>query len=333
MTDEQWLRRESAALLALLDTCEKPDTWTSIANDCVLEGSAERIYHHHLDPSAHSLEREENDAYAIQGTLLDDPPSPTLVTRLENAYKIAEQRLDEWKRHGYDFMSVFDPRFPGQLRMTIDVPPFLFASGIIIPNETAVSVVGSRACTPEGALFAIDCARMLTKRGIGVIAGLAKGIDTFAHKTALADGGRTIAFIGTGIDRQYPAENRDLQKRIENEGLVLSQFMPGAEPTRQTFPMRNALMSGYGIATIIADANEHSGTRIQARQAQRHGRPVILNHTVMDGTQWGRELADKPGVYVVRDASGASDALDYIMSIDDVDMLARQLLDAAPAAI
>lgn len=145
--------------------------------------------------------------------------------------------------------------------------------------------------------------------------------------------GRTIAFIGTGIDRQYPAENRDLQKRIENEGLVLSQFMPGAEPTRQTFPMRNALMSGYGIATIIADANEHSGTRIQARQAQRHGRPVILNHTVMDGTQWGRELADKPGVYVVRDASGASDALDYIMSIDDVDMLARQLLDAAPAAI
>lgn len=90
MTDEQWLRRESAALLALLDTCEKPDTWTSIANDCVLEGSAERIYHHHLDPSAHSLEREENDAYAIQGTLLDDPPSPTLVTRLENAYKIAD---------------------------------------------------------------------------------------------------------------------------------------------------------------------------------------------------------------------------------------------------
>lgn len=333
MTDEQWLRRENAALLALLDTCEKPDTWTSIANDCVLEGSAERIYHHHLDPSAHSLEREENDAYAIQGTLLDDPPSPTLVTRLENAYKIAEQRLDEWKRHGYDFMSVFDPRFPGQLRMTIDVPPFLFASGTIIPNETAVSVVGSRACTPEGAQFAIDCAHMLTKRGIGVIAGLAKGIDTFAHKTALADGGRTIAFIGTGIDRQYPAENRDLQKRIENEGLVLSQFMPGVEPTRQTFPMRNALMSGYGIATIIADANEHSGTRIQARQAQRHGRPVILNHTVMDGTQWGRELADKPGVYVVRDASGASDALDYIMSIDDVDMLARQLLDAAPAAI
>lgn len=189
MTDEQWLRRESAALLTLLDTCEKPDTWTSIANDCVLEGSAERIYHHHLDPSAHSLEREENDAYAIQGTLLDDPPSPTLVTRLENAYKIAEQRLDEWKRHGYDFMSVFDPRFPGQLRMTIDVPPFLFASGTIIPNETAVSVVGSRACTPEGAQFAIDCARMLTKRGIGVIAGLAKGIDTFAHKTALADGG------------------------------------------------------------------------------------------------------------------------------------------------
>lgn len=215
MTDEQWLRRESAALLALLDTCEKPDTWTSIANDCVLEGSAERIYHHHLDPSAHSLEREENDAYAIQGTLLDDPPSPTFVTRLENAYKIAEQRLDEWKRHGYDFMSVFDPRFPGQLRMTIDVPPFLFASGTIIPNETAVSVVGSRACTPEGAQFAIDCARMLTKRGIGVIAGLAKGIDTFAHKTALADGGepsRSSAPASTVSTRRRTATCRNASK-------------------------------------------------------------------------------------------------------------------------
>ena len=92
---------------------------------------------------------------------------------------------------------------------------------------------------------------MLVKRGLTVIAGLAKGIDTFAHQTALNDGGRTVAFIGTGIDRQYPTENRGLQQEIEERGLVLSQFWPGSQPTKQSFPMRNALMSGYGVATIM----------------------------------------------------------------------------------
>ena len=140
-------------------------------------------------------------------------------------------------------------------------------SGTIIPNETAVSVVGSRACTPEGAQFAIDCARMLTKRGIGVIAGLAKGIDTFAHKTALADGG---ANHRVHRHRHRPSVPGGEPRPAETHRKRRARAVPvhaGREPTRQTFPMRNALMSGYGIATIIADANEHSAL------AYRLGRP------------------------------------------------------------
>lgn len=229
---------------------------------------------------------------------------------------------------------MLDSRFPERLRATVDVPPFLFASGTIKSDDVGVSVVGSRHYTPEGARFAVECAHMLVERGLSVIAGLAKGIDTFAHRTALNDGGRTVAFIGTGIDRQYPPENRDLQLEIEKRGLVLSQFWPGSPPTKQSFPMRNALMSAYGAATIIADAGEHSGTRIQARQAQRHGRPIIINRMVLNKAQWARDLADKPGVYVVDNVNGVGRALDRISFINDkVDDLIKAVLAEEPVTV
>ena len=271
----------------------------------------------------------------MQGTLLDDVGlSAEQVRQLEDARNESVQNLEDWRSQGFDFVSVFDTRFPERLRATIDVPPFLFASGDLKADDLGVSVVGSRHCTPEGARFAVDCAHMLVERGLTVVAGLAKGIDTFAHQTALNDGGRTVAFIGTGIDRQYPAENRDLQHEIEERGLVLSQFWPGAQPTKQSFPMRNALMSGYGVATIIADAGEHSGTRAQARQAQRHGRPIIINRMVLDKAQWARDLENRPGVYIVDDVVGASRALDRIFYVNDnVDDLIEAVLAEESATV
>ena len=333
--DHAELMRENSALIALLRTCERPDTWTSIANDCVLEGSAERLLLHKIDPSSHPLLRDDADGDDMQGTLLDDVGlSAEQVRQLEDARNESVQNLEDWRSQGFDFVSVFDTRFPERLRATIDVPPFLFASGDLKADDLGVSVVGSRHCTPEGARFAVDCAHMLVERGLTVVAGLAKGIDTFAHQTALNDGGRTVAFIGTGIDRQYPAENRDLQHEIEERGLVLSQFWPGAQPTKQSFPMRNALMSGYGVATIIADAGEHSGTRAQARQAQRHGRPIIINRMVLDTAQWARDLENRPGVYIVDDVVGASRALDRIFYVNDnVDDLIEAVLAEESATV
>lgn len=333
--DHAELMRENSALIASLRTCERPDTWTSIANDCVLEGSAERLLLHKIDPSSHPLLRDDADGDDMQGTLLDDVGlSAEQVRQLEDARNESVQNLEDWRSQGFDFVSVFDTRFPERLRATIDVPPFLFASGDLKADDLGVSVVGSRHCTPEGARFAVDCAHMLVERGLTVVAGLAKGIDTFAHQTALNDGGRTVAFIGTGIDRQYPAENRDLQHEIEERGLVLSQFWPGAQPTKQSFPMRNALMSGYGVATIIADAGEHSGTRAQARQAQRHGRPIIINRMVLDKAQWARDLENRPGVYIVDDVVGASRALDRIFYVNDnVDDLIEAVLAEESATV
>jgi DNA processing protein len=141
-------------------------------------------------------------------------------------------------------------------------------------------------------------ARALAGQGVTVIAGLALGIDTAAHRAALVAGGRTVAIIGTGINRVYPAENRALYEEIAARGLLLSQFWPDAPAQRHTFLMRNATMSGYGLATVVVEAGEHSGARAQARIAVEHGRPVILTDLVVQRNEWARSLVTRPGVHV-----------------------------------
>jgi len=111
-----------------------------------------------------------------------------------------------------------------------------------------------------------------------------------------------------------------LQQEIEHKGLVLSQFYPDADPTRQSFPMRNALMSGYGIATVVVEASEHSGTRIQARQAQHHGRPLILHRRGVENTPWGKQYEGKPGVFVVSTVEDVANALDFINEMNNFDI-------------
>lgn len=147
---------------------------------------------------------------------------------------------------------------------------------------------------------------------ITVITGLAAGIDTAAHVAALEAGGRTVAVIGTGLNRYYPTENRHLQDRMATEGLLLSQFWPDAPPTKHPFPMRNTVMSGYGAATIVVEAGKHSGARIQARRAVAHGRPVILTDLVVKANKWPAELIGRPGVYV---AGSLAETMSIVESI------------------
>lgn len=325
------LDEENAALIALIESCEKPDTWSSLTNECMLEGSAIRLLKHKINPDTNPLHEQEYTPAEEQDALfrLDDVASPEHAAKLEAAWIRATHQITQWHANGLDLVTVFDDRFPARLRSVMDVPPFLFAKGTLIPDDLGVSVVGSRKCSPEGAGFAREVARMLCARGLTVIAGLAEGIDSFAHQEALRVGGRTVAFIGTGINRYYPASNRGLQRRIEERGLVLSQFWPDSSPTRQTFPMRNALMSGYGLATVVVEASEHSGTRIQARQAQRHGRPLIFRDKVLEQTEWAREYRGKPGVFVARSVEEVGHALDAISFIDnDVDEMLADMLDA-----
>jgi len=267
--------QELAALLTLLRLRFGGAGWNEIAAEVATVGSALALLN----------EPAEGELFA----------SPDIEPEL----KQAEADVQAWAAAGYQCVTVIDPDYPSRLLGIREIPPFLFYEGTLRDPDEGMSVVGSRSASDWALEFAAGAARLLVAEGLTVIAGLAGGIDTAAHEAALSASGRTVAVLGTGITQSYPAANRALQRDIADRGLLLSQFYPDARPTKHSFPMRNATMSGYGLATIVVEAGEHSGTRIQARVAGAHGRPVILTDRVAASTAWGAAMVERPNVYVV----------------------------------
>jgi DNA processing protein len=280
---------EQAELVALLRERPGGRSWIQLAGAVLERGSAAAVR-----------------AELVSGSLFGDD---------EHAARLEEARRDvrAWLADGLEFWTIVDDRYPARVRDIQEAPPFLFARGRRVDDDVAVSVVGSRKASDRGIQMATSISEALVSMNVTVIAGLAAGIDTAAHETALRKGGRTVAVIGTGINQHYPAANRKLQDRIAREGMLLSQFWPDAPPQQHNFPMRNAVMSGYGVATVVVEAGEHSGARTQARMAVHHGRPVILTDLVVNSTEWGKELFDRPDVYLAS-------------SIDDVTKVVDELI-------
>lgn len=172
-------------------------------------------------------------------------------------------------------------------------PPRLFVAGDpdIVRYTGKVSVVGSREASPDGLDVADRVARLLVDLDLTVVSGLARGIDTAAHKAALRAKGRTVAVIGTGLDRAYPKENAKLQQWIAEHHAVVSQFEVGRRVERGAFPRRNITMALLSDATVIIEASEESGTRHQGWAAIRLGRPVFLSESVASSVSWAPEMA------------------------------------------
>lgn len=280
--------QELAALLTLLRQRHGGASWNELAAEVAVAGSA----------------------VALLNELAEDAlfPSPDMEPELGKAR--ADVRA--WADAGYQWLTVLDSEYPSRLLGIREVPPFLFYEGGLREPDDGVSVVGSRSASDWGLRLAAEAARFLVSEGLTVIAGLAAGIDAAAHHAAVNAGGRTVAFLGTGITQSYPASNRALQREIADRGLLFSQFYPDAPPTKHSFPMRNATMSGYGLATIVIEAGEQSGTRIQARVAGEHGRPVIITDRVAATTSWGAALVGRPNVYVVGSADELAKAVNDI---------------------
>jgi DNA processing protein len=142
-----------------------------------------------------------------------------------------------------------------------------------------------------------------------IASGLAKGIDAAAHSAALSAGARTLAVIGTGVNRAYPTAHARLQQTISDHGAVISCFWPDQPPTRQSFPIRNGLMSGLTLATVIVEASPTSGTRVQARRALAHGRAVFLSPSLLT-QRWAQELAERPNVQISNSAGEIAAAIE-----------------------
>jgi DNA processing protein len=169
-----------------------------------------------------------------------------------------------------------DPRYPPQLAAVPGMPPALFVEGDpALLSQPQVAIVGSRAATAAGRETAFDLAARLATLGFAITSGLATGIDAQAHRGALSARGVTIAVCGTGLDRVYPAEHRELAARIAASGALVSEFPTGTAPQAHNFPRRNRLMSGLARGVLVVEAAARSGSLITARLAGEQGREVM----------------------------------------------------------
>jgi DNA processing protein len=250
------------------------------------------------------------------------------VFDLREAERLAEtvsrQMLDEAETmilaaedQGDRVLTVLDTGYPANLRRIFNRPPFLFVRGQLNDqDQRAVAIVGTRTPSDEGIQQAGHLAEKLAGNGVTVLSGLAKGIDGAAHRAALDARGRTVAVMGTGINRLYPSANADLAERILTQrGALVSQFWPDAPPTRSSFPMRNVVMSGLAIGTVVIEASSTSGAKMQARLALEHGKQVFLVESLVLQESWAQRYVER-GARVVR-------------SVDDI--LETLVLMAQPA--
>jgi DNA processing protein len=281
-----------SALVALMR--RRPDglSWPDIAIEAMEAGSAVDVWRQHV-PEA----------------LIEAPGEVTPTSVADD--------VQAWAAAGLHMMPITDPRYPERLKGVHQAPPLIFVKGKLLADDMGICVVGSRNASERGRGFAADIARELAGREISVVSGLARGIDTAAHRAALDAGGRTVAVIGTGITRAYPAENAALQDQIATRGLLLSQFWPDAPPQKHAFLQRNATMSGYALATVVVEAGETSGARAQARMAVEHGRQVILTDQVVNGNEWARALVGRAGVHTAGSVAAVMNTVEDIVNMWD----------------
>ena len=179
-----------------------------------------------------------------------------------------EQYLAGMEMKGMAAIPCHDDRYPEVLKNIEDAPLVLYMKGEYYPEDKfSIGVVGSRKHTPYGESVTQRIAGDLAAAGFTVISGLARGIDTLSHKSALAADGRTIAILGSGLDVCYPAENRGLMERIGASGAVISEFLPGTLPNKENFPRRNRLISGLSLGVLVVEAAVNSGSLITAGYA------------------------------------------------------------------
>jgi DNA processing protein len=217
-------------------------------------------------------------AFAAEtGSHLVSEPRDSRFTRFRRGFD-ADGYLAELGRRGLRFVARSDRGFPPLLRAIHDPPPGIFLRGRgeeELLSRTTVAIVGARACSSYGAAVARKLGRELAAAGLVVASGLARGIDGEAHRGALDAGGLTVAVLGCGVDRDYPASHRELAARIAERGLVVSEYAPGVEPAPWRFPARNRIIAGLSRATVVVEARESSGALITADLALEEGREVF----------------------------------------------------------
>ena len=230
--------------------------------------------------------------------------------------KIGPQReLDSARRAGLRIMTIDDQDYPQNLKNIIDPPIVLYVKGALKQEDAfGIAIVGSRQALFYGLSCAEDFATRLSERGFTIISGMARGIDTRAHRGALKSAGRTVAVIGSGFNRLYPEENFRLSEEISGNGAVLSEFPMDTAPFRQNFPRRNRVISGLSRGVLVVEAARNSGALITADFALEQGRDVFaLPGKVDSANSYGTNALIKDGAKLV---SCVDDILEEFVSLE-----------------
>lgn len=284
-----------------------------------------------------SLEQTEEAWCRIQGSLNADQPITAGIGLAIGRFDADDAAYIDAHRRVLDGFALLRDTdviiergghgYPHRLAQTADAPAFLFVrQDQNVLDLPSLSIVGTRKASEEGCSRARRLAHLLTRCGIAVCSGLARGIDEAAHLGALEAGGVTIAVVGTPITRVYPKEHAALQERIGFVGAVVSQFHPASSTLPLCFPLRNATMSGLSLGTVVIEASKTSGALIQARKSLQQGLKVFIPRSAVEDPQldWPKQYADKPGAHVFG-------TIDELLSVLEAEKLVPQR-EAVPAA-
>jgi DNA processing protein len=240
--------------------------------------------------------RTELEAAGVSGSVAQSVVSGT-------TFDDAVAQQEKMAETGAVAITLTDPRYPQRLREIFDPPIILFARGRVeLLQAISLGVVGTRRPTPYGLAVAERLSADLAHAGLTIVSGMARGIDTAAHKGALAGGGDTVAVLGCGADVIYPSENRKLAADLAVKGLIVSEFPMGAVAFPQNFPIRNRIIAGMSVGVLVVEGAQYSGSAITARLAMEQGREVFaVPGNITSKLSWAPNLLIKQGARLVQD--------------------------------
>jgi DNA processing protein len=257
-----------------------------------------------------------------------------------------DEEMEKLERYGVKVLTFHDKDYPSRLKEIYDYPPLLYIRGSILPqDEWCLAVVGTRRATVYGRQVAEEIVTDLARSQITIVSGLAKGIDSIAHHSALEAGGRSIAVFGCGLDVVYPAENAALARDIIQHGAIISEFPLGTRPRADNFPRRNRIMSGLSLGVLVVEADEKSGAMITASRALEQNREVFaIPGSILSPASSGTNRLIQEGAKLVRDYTDILEELNLtavaqqmelkeVIPASDTEALLLKQLSAEPTHI
>ncbi len=240
-----------------------------------------------------------------------------------------DDEMEKLERYGVRVYTCHDEDYPARLKEIYDYPPVLYARGTLLPkDEWCLAVVGTRKATNYGRQVAEEIVTDLARNRITIASGLARGIDSVAHKSALEAGGRSIAVFACGLDIVYPAENARLARRIMEQGAVISEYPLGSKPRPENFPRRNRIMSGLSLGVLVVEAGESSGAMITANLALEQNREVFaIPGSILSQSSRGTNKLIQEGAKLVHDYTDILEELNLTAVVHQIEM--KEVLPAS----